>query len=114
MRKEERSAQGAAILLQSIRNSNYTHSAGSVKRKQRSEGSISTNEWATALGQTPTSEVQVGGSLPETCLVSPGALWSNYWHCFAGGGGEPVIDFWMKWEGCDFTTAVRELAETVL
>jgi hypothetical protein len=38
----------------------------------------------------------------------------NYWHCFAGCGGGSVIDFWMKWRGCDFTTAVRELAEMVL
>jgi hypothetical protein len=38
----------------------------------------------------------------------------NYWHCFAGCGGGSVIDFWIKWRGCDFTTAVRELAEMVL
>jgi len=38
----------------------------------------------------------------------------NYWHCFAGCGGGSVIDFWMKWRKCDFTTAVRELAEMVL
>jgi DNA primase len=31
----------------------------------------------------------------------------NYWHCFAGCGGGSVIDFWMKWRECDFTTAVR-------
>ena len=38
----------------------------------------------------------------------------NYWHCFAGCGGGSVIDFWMKWRGCDFRTAVRELARTIL
>jgi hypothetical protein len=38
----------------------------------------------------------------------------NYWNCFAGCGGGSVIDFWMKWRKCDFTTAVRELAEMVL
>jgi hypothetical protein len=38
----------------------------------------------------------------------------NYWHCFAGCGGGSVIDFWMKWRGCDFTAAIRELAEMVL
>jgi hypothetical protein len=38
----------------------------------------------------------------------------NYWHCFAGCGGGSVIDFWMKWRKCDFTTVVRELAEMVL
>ena len=38
----------------------------------------------------------------------------NYWHCCAGCGGGSVIDFWMRWRGCDFTTAVRELAEMVL
>jgi len=38
----------------------------------------------------------------------------NYWHCFAGCGGGSVIDFWMKWRKCDFTAAVRELAEMVL
>ena len=34
----------------------------------------------------------------------------NYWHCFAGCGGEPVIDFWIKWRGCDFAAAIAELA----
>jgi hypothetical protein len=38
----------------------------------------------------------------------------NYWHCFAGCGGGSIIDFWMKWKGTDFTTAVRDLAETLL
>jgi hypothetical protein len=38
----------------------------------------------------------------------------NYWHCFAGCGGGAVIDWWMKWRKCDFTTAVRELAGMVL
>lgn len=35
----------------------------------------------------------------------------NYWHCFAGCGSGSVIDFWMKWQGCDFTTGVKELAK---
>jgi hypothetical protein len=39
---------------------------------------------------------------------------SNYWHCFAGCGGGSVIDWWMKWKGVDFTTAVTELAEMLL
>ncbi len=34
----------------------------------------------------------------------------NYWHCFAGCGGGSIIDFWMKWQKVDFTTALRELA----
>lgn len=38
----------------------------------------------------------------------------NYWNCFAGCGGGSVIDFYMKWRKCDFTTAVRELAGMVL
>ena len=38
----------------------------------------------------------------------------NYWHCFAGCGGGSVIDFWIKWRGCDFTTAIRELAKVLL
>jgi len=38
----------------------------------------------------------------------------NYWNCFAGCGGGSVVDFWMRWRKCDFTTAVRELAEMVL
>jgi hypothetical protein len=38
----------------------------------------------------------------------------NYWHCFAGCGGGSVIDFWMAWRGCDFTTAVTELAKMLL
>ena len=35
----------------------------------------------------------------------------NYWSCFAGCGGGSVIDFWIKFKGVDFTTAVTELAE---
>jgi hypothetical protein len=38
----------------------------------------------------------------------------NYWNCFAGCGGGSVIDFWMKWQDVDFTTAITELAEMVL
>jgi hypothetical protein len=38
----------------------------------------------------------------------------NYWHCFAGCGGGSVIDFWMMWRGCDFATAIRELAKMLL
>ena len=38
----------------------------------------------------------------------------NYWHCFAGCGGGSVIDFWIRWQGCDFATAIRELAEMLL
>jgi hypothetical protein len=38
----------------------------------------------------------------------------NYWHCFAGCGGGSIIDFWMKWQGCDFKTAIRELAGMLL
>lgn len=38
----------------------------------------------------------------------------NYWYCFAGCGGGSVIDFWMKWQECDFTSAVTELAEMLL
>lgn len=35
----------------------------------------------------------------------------NYWQCFAGCGGGTIIDFWMKWRGVDFPTAVRDLKE---
>lgn len=38
----------------------------------------------------------------------------NYWHCFAGCGGGSIIDFWMKWQQCDFTAAVRELSGMLL
>jgi len=38
----------------------------------------------------------------------------NYWHGFAGCGGGSVIDSWMKWSKCDFTTAVRQLAGMML
>jgi DNA primase len=38
----------------------------------------------------------------------------NYGNCFAGCGGGSVIDFWMKWRGCDFTIAGRELSKMVL
>ena len=35
----------------------------------------------------------------------------NYWHCFAGCGGGSVIEFWMKFNNCDFKTAIKELKE---
>jgi hypothetical protein len=38
----------------------------------------------------------------------------NYWHCFAGCGGGSVIDFWIKWKGVNFITAVHELADILL
>jgi DNA primase len=38
----------------------------------------------------------------------------NYWHCFSGCGGGSLIDFWIKWQGCEFTMAVTELAEMLL
>lgn len=38
----------------------------------------------------------------------------NYWHCFAGCGGGSIIDFWMKWQDCDFKTALHELADMLL
>ena len=38
----------------------------------------------------------------------------NYWHCFACETGGSVIDFWMKWQACDFKTAVKELAHMLL
>ena len=38
----------------------------------------------------------------------------NFWHCFACGAGGSIIDFWMKMQECDFTTAVRELREMLL
>jgi DNA primase len=38
----------------------------------------------------------------------------DYWNCWAGCGGGSVIDFWMRWRKCDFTTAVKELAEMLL
>jgi hypothetical protein len=38
----------------------------------------------------------------------------NYWHCFAGCGGGSVIDFWTKWQGGDFKTAIKVLAQILL
>jgi hypothetical protein len=38
----------------------------------------------------------------------------NYWSCFAGCGGGSLIDFWMKYQNCDFKTAIRELANMLL
>lgn len=38
----------------------------------------------------------------------------NYWHCFACEMGGSIIDFWMQWRGCDFTSALRELAALLL
>jgi hypothetical protein len=37
----------------------------------------------------------------------------NYWNCFAGCGGGSVIDFWMKWNDCDFKTAVEDLSAMI-
>jgi len=38
----------------------------------------------------------------------------NYWQCFAGCGGGSIIDFWMKWQECDFVEAISELADLIL
>ncbi len=38
----------------------------------------------------------------------------NYWHCFAGCGGGSVIDFWMRWRGCGFSEALKELRRMVM
>lgn len=38
----------------------------------------------------------------------------NYWCCFAGCGGGSIIDFWMKYQNCDFKTAIHELASILL
>ncbi|MBT4535011.1 MAG: hypothetical protein HN950_02025 [Chloroflexi bacterium] len=38
----------------------------------------------------------------------------NYWHCFAGCGGGSIIDFWMKFKGSDFKSAIGELAGMLL
>lgn len=38
----------------------------------------------------------------------------NYWNCFAGCGSGSIIDFWMKWQGCDFITAIKELTHKLL
>jgi hypothetical protein len=35
----------------------------------------------------------------------------NFWNCFAGCGGGSVIDFYMKYKGCDFGCAVEQLSE---
>ena len=34
----------------------------------------------------------------------------NYWHCFGCDAGGSIIDFYMRWHDCDFTSAVKELA----
>ena len=38
----------------------------------------------------------------------------NYWSCFACQTGGSVIDFYMSQHGCDFKTAVKELAAMLL
>jgi len=38
----------------------------------------------------------------------------NFWHCFACEKGGSVIDFYMQLQGCDFKTAVAELARELL
>jgi DNA primase len=35
----------------------------------------------------------------------------NYWYCFACEEGGSIIDFWMRWQGCDFVTAINELSD---
>jgi len=37
----------------------------------------------------------------------------NYWHCFAGCGGGSVIDFYMRWQNCDFSDAVGNLENSI-
>ena len=38
----------------------------------------------------------------------------NYWNCFAGCGGGSIVDFWMKFKGCDFKIAIHKLANRLL
>ena len=38
----------------------------------------------------------------------------NFWYCFTCEKGGSVIDFYMKLQDCDFSTAVSELAEMLL
>ena len=38
----------------------------------------------------------------------------NYRDCLARCDGGTVIDFWTKWQVCDFTMSIMELAEMVL
>ena len=38
----------------------------------------------------------------------------NYWYCFGCEKGGSIIDFWMNWRGCDFHSAVAELADMLL
>jgi len=38
----------------------------------------------------------------------------NYWKCFAGCGSGSIIDFWMKWQSCDFKTAASQLTQMLL
>jgi hypothetical protein len=38
----------------------------------------------------------------------------NYWSCFSGCGGGSIIDFWMKFQKCDFKTAIHDLAAMLL
>ena len=38
----------------------------------------------------------------------------NYWNCFGCDTGGSIIDFYMLWQDCDFTTAIRELAKKLL
>lgn len=35
----------------------------------------------------------------------------NYWYCFACEEGGSIIDFWMRWQRCDFVTAIDELSD---
>jgi hypothetical protein len=35
----------------------------------------------------------------------------NYWYCFACEEGGSIIDFWMRWQECDFVTAINELSD---
>ena len=38
----------------------------------------------------------------------------NYWHCFGCATGGSIIDFYMRFNDCDFITAVRDLARELL
>jgi DNA primase len=38
----------------------------------------------------------------------------NYWYCFACEEGGSIIDFWMRWQKCDFVTAMHELSDILL
>ena len=88
--------------------------AGGVTLSQQIKSRVSVNDFVSQyLELSPSGQVLCPFHDDHHASFSVN-IEANYWHCFAGCGGGSIIDFWMKWQECDFKTAVSDLARMLL